>query len=151
MVKGVCNTTSIPIDLEFNKGTMNNGILETSITYPVSTKDNSIIQEYITTDGNEYFNENQILLSVHVQNKDIVTVDTSKPETSDNAHTLEKAIDLVSDYGIIQLNNSVSNESINQLIKNITIEGNNNALTKCTINNPDKKLTIKDTIFNNNT
>lgn len=149
-VTAACDTTSIPINLTFNEGEMTNGILNTSITYPVSAEDNSVFQEYISTEGNQYFNANQILLSVHTQNKDTVTVKTSVAESASNAHTLAKAIDLVNDYGTIQVISSLSNQVVDELSKNVTIEGTAQ-LSKCIINNENKRLTIKGLTFKNGT
>ena len=149
-VTATCDTTSIPINLTFNEGEMTNGILNTSITYPVSAEDNSVFQEYISTEGNQYFNANQILLSVHTQNKDTVTVKTNVAESASNAHTLAKAIDLVNDYGTIQVISSLSNQVVDELSKNVTIEGTAQ-LSKCIINNENKKLTIKGLTFKNGT
>lgn len=144
-------TTSLPIHLTFNREneiyTMLDGTLTTSITYPITLEDNSIIQEYITTEGNDIFESAQVLLKLHTKNKETITIDTSLPESANNVHTIQQAINLVNNNGTIEINSSLNNQTIN-LNKNLTIKGNAE-LTNCSIINEDNKLTIDGLTFKN--
>ena len=152
-LKADAPTTHLPVDLNFKKGTdtyvMLNGSVTTSLTYPITLEDNATIEDYITTDGNDIFEANQILLKLRIKNQNNITLDTTQPESATNVHTLQKAIDLVSDYGSIQINTPLSNQTI-YLNKNLTIKGNAE-LTNCVINNESNKLTIDGLIFKNGT
>ena len=159
-LKAKAPTTAYDVNLNFYKDdetyVMLNGSTTISLTYPTTLEDNSIIEDYIKTDGNDIFEANEILLKLKVKNQDNITVNTSIPESATNTHSIQKAIDLVSDYGSIEINTPISNQTID-LTKNLTIKGDA-TLTNCIINNESNKIRIdgltfengEDTCINNN-
>ena len=154
------NTTNAPIHLSFDRLSdcdsatslatydMENGVVTASVTYPISLTENSTITNCLKTSGNHIFDSAQTTFTVTTINKDYITINKSEAKSATNAHTLAKAIDLVSDYGTIEIISSLSNQTINQLSKNLTIKGEAE-LTNCKINNLDKKLEIKGLTFKN--
>lgn len=155
-------TTTAPINLSFDRLStcdnatvldtynMQNGELIITMTLPLVHYDNKQFITCFKTLGNDIFNSQNIQYSAVIKNQNYVTIDTTQELSSSNAHSLEQAIDFVSDYGIIEIISPLENETIEQLSKNVTIKGNTQ-LSNCTINNRDKKLVIENLTFQNAT
>lgn len=149
-IKAESPNTNIPVDLTFTSENDNN-IKMINGTVTVSTTYSSLEDSYIdtfTTEGSDVFEGGSINLKIFFKNYDYITVDPESPETATNTHTLNQAINLVSDYGTIEVINSISNETIT-LDKSVTIKGNAE-LINCSITNLDKKLTIDGITFTSN-
>lgn len=148
-IKATASNTSIPINLTFKHDNktynMQNGTLTTSMVYSTELDEDTIINDRITTEGNDYFEGGYVDLKLGFKNYDEITVDKTIPTSATNTHTLNQAINLVSDYGTIQINSSINEESI-QLNKSVTIKGNAE-LIDCSITNLNKKLTIEGLTF----
>lgn len=95
------------------------------------------------------FNQTTITKEVQIKLHDIVTLNTNKAESATNAHTLSDAVDLVSERGNVIIETSVANQEAT-IDKNIVIDGLNNTLTDCSINN-NANLSIINTNFNDDT
>lgn len=148
-IKAEAPTTTIPVNLLFScDSDANIVMMNGSVTFPVTYDTDiseSTMTETISTNGSDVFEGSSIDLNVIFKNYDNITVDSTIPESATNAHTLDKAINLVSDYGTIELITPVSNETID-LNKSVTITGDTQ-LINCSITNLDKKLVIKGLTF----
>ena len=151
-IKAEAPTTVIPVNLLFKCNSdanivMMNGSVTFTITYDTNIFE-STMTETISTNGSDVFESGSIDLNVIFKNYDNITVDPQSPESATNTHTLQKAINLVNDYGTIEVINSISNETIT-LDKSITIKGDTE-LINCSITNLDKKLVIEGITFTSN-
>ena len=114
------------------------GTAQLSVTIPTDVDDieNYILQ--LITQENDAFNSNIKNIKINIKNKDTITVNASKAESSTNAHTLEQALQLVKNFGIINIETQVTEEDI-VINKNITIRGNSIANTNI-VNNASEVL-----------
>lgn len=114
------------------------GTAQLSVTIPTDVDDieNYILQ--LITQENDAFNSNIKNIKINIKNKDTITVNTSKAESSTNTHTLEQALQLVKNFGIIDIETQVTEEDI-VIDKNITIRGNSIANTNI-VNNASEVL-----------
>ena len=130
------------ITLEDGSGTFNVTIPFPNT--PLSTETLTIKTPQISTQA---FLVKSINRTINISSHSYITVDSSQLKTPINAHTLTEAINLVSNYGTIQVNTSLNNETVN-INKDVTIKGNVE-LSNCTINNKSNKITIEGLTFKN--
>lgn len=144
------STTIIPVDVAMELEICNktyaidNDTRETEITIPLPCV-NPIIN--ITSIETDVFKSCSISIPIELDRKNSITINTDEELSSTNAHTMEQAVDLVAENGIIQLIKPMSNEII-ELNKNLIIQGPIELEDWAIINNA--KVVIKDLTFNTN-
>ena len=150
VVKATSETTNIPINIEVNGTQMTEGQVTIPLNYSASQ---SYAQSYdfvVSSPGNQFFNSVEKTITIDVANHDIITLDKNQALSDTNAQTLEKAIDLVSRYGTIQVINPPSNQVVT-IDKEITIEGEDIDITNWQITNNSTEVLIEGLNFKNST
>lgn len=125
---------------------MINNHVQIPITIPMDVDD---AQQYIlqlTIQNNDIFaNPEPTNIKINISNKKNITVDTTQPISSSNVHTLQNAINLVDNYGTINIESDINDENI-ILDKSITIQGNNHTFTNTNITNNAPEVLITNII-----
>ena len=169
-------TTRLPINITINDHEMTNGVLDLPINLPINQSSNQASNYSINFAGNQFFKPITKEIELNVENVDIVTIDKNADEVTiidgeqviSNIKTIERALDLVKEYGTIQIidapdnqtfiidksisiegesevnNWAITNESNEVLIKGLTFKNSNG---KCIVNN--KELMISECTFEN--
>ena len=125
---------------------MINNHVQIPITIPMDVDD---AQQYIlqlTIQNNDIFaNPEPTNIKINISNKKNITVDTTQPISSSNVHTLQNAINLIDNYGTINIESDINDENI-ILDKSITIQGNNHTFTNTNITNNAPEVLITNII-----
>lgn len=151
-IHATSETTDIPINVPIrlpydnNNKNITNGILESSITIPLNSDDVDMFDLEFFIEGNDIFNEMTKTIKIYNYNQPSITINTNKAQSMTNAHTLEQAINLVSDYGNIELITPIDNQEVT-LNKSINFNGNNKIVKNWQITNEANEVTISSLRF----
>ena len=144
IVTATSDTTILPVNIKINNIDMVDGNLELPLRIPLTAQS---FNYSIDFSGNQFFNPKHETIEIPITNKNTVTINTEQPENSANSHTLEQAINLVAEYGTIEIINAPDNQNAT-IDKSITIDGQNNNINNWQITNNSNEVTIKQINFN---
>lgn len=143
------DTTELPIDITINDNyDMQNGYLELPFIIPYEQPHEQLNNFAINFAGNQFFNPFNKEIQIQVHNYDEITIDTNQDTSATNAHTIEKALDLVAEYGTINIIKTEPDQEAT-ITKGVTIQGDVE-LNNCKLINEANEVTIKNITFNNN-